>query len=73
MAYYDFRKEKFPSNFTRKFGNWNNVSCNPTSATSVVNVEEYNYSSLPIPVKGLSYSSVQGEAIFNAIVCGTSL
>ena len=50
------------------------MSCQPNISNNYgERGQRYHYSSLPIPLKGLSYSNVQGEAFFNAIVCGMSL
>ena len=84
IAFYDFFQQVCPPDFTRLYGQFNNVSCRATSrVTTTCNRRIYSYysSSLPLPVQGQSYSSVCGRvrghgwgvAFFNAINCNYSL
>ena len=79
IAFYDFSQQECPTDFTRLYGPFNNVSC---TATNRVRACYYSSSSsLPLPVQGRSYTSVCGRvrghgwgfAFLNAIACNYSL
>ena len=83
IAFYDFSQQECPPDFTRRYGLFNNVSCEATNrALRTCKLKQpirfYSYySSLPLPVQGRSYSSVCGRirghgygfAFSNAIDC----
>ena len=87
IAFYDFSQQQCPPDFTRLYGQFNNVSCVTTNrALRTCKLKQpiqfYSYySSLPLPVQGRSYSSVCGRvrghgygfAFRNAIACNFSL
>ena len=84
IAFYDFSQQECPPDFTRPYGQFNNVSCvanNTVWITCNGRSLSYYSSSLPLPVQGRSYSSVcgrvrghgWGRAFFNAIYCNDSL
>ena len=83
VAYYDFSEQECPPGFSRVYGKWNNISCQPNNANNRHGDCGllFHHSSLVLPVKGRSYSSVCGRirghgwgyAFYNAIICNTSL
>ena len=84
IAFYDFSQQECPHDFTRHYGQYNSISCRPTTTC---NRECTCYgricssSSLPLPVGGRSYSSVcgrvrghgRGLAFLNTILCNKNL
>ena len=88
IAFYDFSQQECPHNFTRQYGEYNDISCRATSEYSEgQGTSEYracghdlSSSSLPLPV-GRAYSSVCGRvrghgwgmAFYNVITCNRSL
>ena len=87
IAFYDFSQQECPPNFTRVHEYFNNESCGPTYDYRFKRVRvtcegrPLSFSSLPLPMKGRSYSSVCGRvrghgsglAFYNAIACNYSL
>ena len=84
IAFYDFSQQECPPNFTRLYGQFNNVSCRATNEVRITcNGRSYSYysSSVLLPVQGRSYTSSWGRvrghgwglAFHNAIVCNYSL
>jgi len=82
VAYYDFSETECPSNFTRAYGSWNDISCQLNTNNKYGGCGfSYYFSSLVFPVKQRPYSSVCGRirghgwgwGFRNAIICGNSL
>ena len=84
IAFYDFSQQECPPDFTRTYGQYNNVSCQATNRVrTTCNGRSYSHysSSLPLPIQGRSYSSVFGRvrghgiglAFRIAIACNYSL
>ena len=82
IAFYDFSQQECPPNFTRLYGEFNNVSCRANNTMyNTCDGYHYYYSSLPLHTEGRSYSSVcgrvrghgHGDAFFPAIACNYSL
>ena len=84
IAFYDFSQQECPPDFSRLYGQFNNVSCEATNTfRTTCNAFCYSYysSSQPLPVQGRSYTSVCGRvrghgnglAFSNAIVYNCSL
>ena len=81
IAFYDFSQQECPTDFTRLYGLYNNVSCEATNIVWTTCNHYYYSSSLPLLVQGRSYSSVcgrvrghgWGDAFYNAIKFNYSL
>ena len=81
IAFYDFSQQECPHDFTRYYGQYNNISCRATTNEYDTCGDDNFFSSLPLPVEGRSYSSVCGRvrghgfgyAFYNAITCNESL
>ena len=79
IAFYDFSQQECPHNFTHHYGRYD-ISCQGTNEYYTCS-NDYYTSSLPIPVKGWSYSSVCGQvrghgygrAFYNVINCNKNL
>ena len=81
ISFYDFSQQECPLDFTRSYGQFNNVSCKATNYNRTCLGWSYFSSYLPLPVPGRSYSRVCGQvrghgfgfAFLNAIACNYSL
>ena len=80
IAFYDFSQQECPPDFNHLYGPFNSVSCRATNRVGTTCnrwISSYYSSSLLLPMKGRSYSSVCGRvrghgwgyAFFNAIAC----
>ena len=82
IAFFDFSIHEYPSNFDHSYGIYNNVSYQiNTNNRYDCDGRQYYSTSIPLPVKGRSYSSVcgrvrghgLGNGFVNAIACNYSL
>ena len=85
IAFYDFSQQECPPDFTRSYGPFNNASCQATNRDrKTCHIHSYFHSytsSLLLPVRGRSYSTVCGRvrghghgfAFLNAMVCNHGL
>ena len=64
ITFYDFSQQECPPDFARLYGKYNNVSCqcnDDNKYNECKTIFKYYSSSLSLPVKGRSYSSVCGR------------